>query len=81
MTTVLEADSSYMQTEIDSEEDLLLHELLLKSLITWTRWWHLTAKALTLVLKKKVFGVERQLGLYSYCPPIEKQTGLQEAEN
>ena len=46
-----------MQTEIDSEEDPLVHELPLKTLITWTRWWHLTAKALTLVLKKKVFGV------------------------
>ena len=57
VTIVLEAVSSYMQTEIDSEEDLLFHELPLKTLIAWTRWWHLTAKALTLVLKKKVFGV------------------------
>ena len=57
MTIVREADSSYMQTEGDSEEDILLHELPLKIWITWTRWWHLTAKALPLVLKKKVFGV------------------------
>ena len=35
----------------------LFHEIPLKTLITWTRWWHLTAIALTLVLKKKVFGV------------------------
>ena len=46
-----------MQTEIDSEEDPLFHELPLNTLIAWTRWWRLTAKALTLVLKKKVFGV------------------------
>ena len=39
------------------EEVILLHELPLKTWITWTRWWHLTAKALPLVLKKKVFGV------------------------
>ena len=57
MTIVLEADSSYMQTEGDSEEDILFHELPLKILITWTRWWRLTAKALPLVFKKKVFGV------------------------
>ena len=46
-----------MQTEEDPEEVILLHELPLKIWITWTRWWHLTAKALPLVLKKKVFGV------------------------
>ena len=57
MNTVVHTASSYMQTEIDSEEDPLFHELPLNTLITWTRWWHLTAKALTLVLKKKVFGV------------------------
>ena len=46
-----------MQTEEDSEEDPLFHELPLHTLLAWTCWWHLTAKALTLVLKKKVFGV------------------------
>ena len=46
-----------MRTGIDSEEDPLLHEVPLNTLITWSRWWHLTAKALTLVLRKKVFGV------------------------
>ena len=61
MTTVVYTASSYMQTEIDSEEDPLFHELPLNTLFTWTRWWHLTAKALTLVLKKKVYGV---VGLY-----------------
>ena len=50
-----------MQTEIDSEEDALFHELPLNTLLAWTRWWHLTAKVLTLALKKKVFGV---VGLY-----------------
>ena len=57
MTTVVNTASSYMQTEEDSEEDPLFHELPLNTLIAWTRWWHLTAKVLTLVLKKKVFGV------------------------
>ena len=61
MTIVLVATSSYMHTEEVPEETpevvILLHELPLKTWITWTRWWHLTAKALPLVLKKKVFGV------------------------
>ena len=45
-------DSSYMQTE----EDPLLPDLPLHTLITWTRWWHLTAKALVLVFKKRTWG-------------------------
>ena len=56
-----------MHTEIDSEEDPLFPELPLNTLITWTRCCHLTAKALTLVLRKKVFGVvgseEKEAGL------------------
>ena len=59
MNTVVLTANSYTQTEIDSEEDPLFHELPLNILITWTRWWHLTAKALTLILRKKVFGVDR----------------------
>ena len=46
-----------MHTEETLEEGPLLHELPLNTWITWTRWWHLTTKALPLVLKKKVFGV------------------------
>ena len=57
MTNVENTASSYMQTEEDSEENPLFHELSLNTLIPWTRWRHLTAKVLTLVLKKKVFGV------------------------
>ena len=53
MTIVLEANSSYMHTEEvpekTPEEVILLHELPLKTWITWTRWWHLTGKALPLV--------------------------------
>ena len=41
---------------MQTEEDPLFQELSLRTLITWTRWWHLTAKALVLVLKKKVWG-------------------------
>ena len=44
-----------MHTAEDVEEDPLFHELPLHTVFTWTRWWHLSAKALTLVLKKKVF--------------------------
>ena len=47
-----QTDSSYMQTE----EDPLLPDLPLHTLITWTRWWHLTAKALVLVFKKMNLG-------------------------
>ena len=48
----LETVYSYMQ----EEEDPLFHGLPLPTLIAWTRWWHLTPKALVLVLKKKVWG-------------------------
>ena len=61
MTIALEANSSYVHTEEAPEETpkevILLHELSFKTWITWTHWWHLTAKALPLVLKKKVSGV------------------------
>ena len=61
MTTVPEANSSYMHTAEDPEEEpeevTLLHELPLKTWITWVRWWHLTAVALPLVFKKKALGV------------------------
>ena len=39
----------------------LFQDLPLHALITWTRWWHLTAKALVLVLKKRVW---RTVGSY-----------------
>ena len=41
---------------MQTEEDPLFHELPLHALITWTRWWHLTSKALVLVLKKRLWG-------------------------
>ena len=47
-----QTDSSYMQTE----EAPLLPDLPLHTLITWTRWWHLTAKALVLVFRKRTWG-------------------------
>ena len=53
--TTIENTSSYMHTAEDVEEDPLFHELPSHTVITWTRWWHLSAKALTLVFKKKVF--------------------------
>ena len=42
---------------MQEEEDPLLHDLPWQTLITWTRWWHLTSKALVLVLKKRIWGV------------------------
>ena len=42
---------------MQKEEDQLLHELQIRSVITWTRWWCLTSKVLVLVFKKKAWGV------------------------
>ena len=42
---------------MQEEEDPLLHDLSLRTLITWTRWWRLTSKALVLVLKKRIWEV------------------------
>ena len=42
---------------MQEEEDPLFHELPLPTLIAWTRWWHLTAKILVIVLKQRVWGV------------------------
>ena len=53
LETIAYVASSYMQ----EEEDPLLHETPLNTLITWTRWWHLSSKALVLVLKKRIWGV------------------------
>ena len=39
------------------EDHPLFHELQIQTVITWTRWWHLTARALVLVFKKKIWGV------------------------
>ena len=47
-----QTDSSYMQTE----EDPLLPDLPLHTLISWTRWWHLTAKAFVLVFQEENLG-------------------------
>ena len=41
----------------EEEEDHPFHELQIHTVITWTRWWHLTSKALVLVFKKKAWGV------------------------
>ena len=42
---------------MQEEEDPRFHELPLHTLIAWTRWWHLSSKALVLVLKKRIWGV------------------------
>ena len=43
---------------MQEEEDPLHHVLPLCTLITWTRWWHLTSKAFILVLTKRIWGVD-----------------------
>ena len=42
---------------MQEEEDQLPQEVLIQSVLTWTRWWCLTSKVLVLVFKKKAWGV------------------------
>ena len=50
--------SSCMQEEQKEEEqDPLFYDLPFPRLLTWTRWWHLTAKTIVLVYKKRAWGV------------------------
>ena len=49
---LIQPASSYMQ----EGEDPLFHDLPLHTLITWTRWWLWTSKALILVFKKRIWG-------------------------
>ena len=47
-----------MQEEQEEEEqDPLFYDLPLLRLLTWTRWWHLTAKTIVLVYKKRAWRV------------------------
>ena len=46
-----------MQEEQEEEQDPLFYNLPLPTLLAWTRWWHLTAKTIVLVYKKKTWGV------------------------
>ena len=47
-----------MQEEHQKEEqDPLFYNLPLSRLLSWNRWWHLTAKAIILVYKKKAWGL------------------------
>ena len=46
-----------MQEGEEEEPDPLFYDLPLPRLLTWTRWWHLTAKTVVLVYKKKAWGV------------------------
>ena len=57
---------------MQDEEDQLLHELQLHSVIAWTRWWCFTSKVLVLVFKKEAWGViggflNRGLTCVSHC--------------
>ena len=53
-----EAEESITEEpEGEPVEFVYLHELPLKTLTIWIRWWHLSAVALPLVFKKKAFGV------------------------
>ena len=57
MNTVAHVTNSYMQTEIDSEEDPLFHELPLNILITWTALAALDRQSAYASPQEKVFGV------------------------
>ena len=41
----------------EGEQELLFHNLPLSRLLSWNRWWHLTAKVIVLVCKKKFWGL------------------------
>ena len=41
----------------EEEQNPLFYDLPLPRLLTWTRWWHLTAKTIVLVYKKRSWGV------------------------
>ena len=41
----------------EGEQDPFFYDLPLPRLLTWTRWWHLTAKTIVLVHKKRTWGV------------------------
>ena len=58
----------------EPEEVILLHELPLKVWITWTRWRHLTAMAIPLVVKKKIFGV-----VGAYLKKVTQRTDVRTA--
>ena len=45
-----------MQEE-QQEGELLFYNLPLSRLLAWNRWWHITAKVIVLVYKKKTWGV------------------------
>ena len=47
-----------MQEEQQKEEqDPLFYDLPLPRLLAWTHWWHITAKTIVLVCKKRAWGV------------------------
>ena len=43
--------------EEDEEQDPLFYDLPLSRLLSWNRWWHLTAQAIRLVFQKRSWGV------------------------
>ena len=47
----------YDLPEEEGEQDPLFHELPLSRLLSWNRWWHLTAKVIRLVFQKRSWGV------------------------
>ena len=41
--------------QTEEEQDLLFYDLPLPRLLNWNRWWHLIAKTVQLVYKKKTW--------------------------
>ena len=67
MTIVLETVSSYMQ----EEEDPLLHDLPLPTLIAWTRWWHLIQSAPLLPVPRLADHLDTDVG------PSDEESGIE----
>ena len=46
-----------MQQEEEEEQEPLFYDLPLSRVLSWNRWWHLTARTVRLVYQKRTWGV------------------------
>ena len=52
-----EQDPLFYDLPEDEEQEPLFYDLPLSRLLSWNRWWHLTAQAIRLVFQKRSWGV------------------------
>ena len=62
--------NSICMQQKEEEQDLLFYDLPLSRLLNWNRWWHLSAKTVQLVYKKKTWGaigslLKRKQGIFT----------------